>query len=91
MTPPTSARLPRISSTAARSTTTSPALQEKEVFAFSNIADELVHYMLQNGAYMLNPQQVDALVKTVLVEKQDPKTGKRRVSSTANASAAMPL
>ena len=52
-----------------------PCIAEKEVFAFSNIADELVHYMLQNGAYMLNPQQVDALVKTVLVEKTDPKTG----------------
>ena len=52
-----------------------PCIAEKEVFAFSNIADELVHYMLQDGAYMLNPQQVDALVKTVLVEKTDPKTG----------------
>lgn len=46
-----------------------PCIAEKEVFAFANIADELIHYMRQNGAYLLSSEQVEALVKTVLVEK----------------------
>lgn len=55
-----------------------PCIAEKEVFAFADIADELVHYMLQNGAYMLSAQQADELAKVVLVDKTDPKTGKTR-------------
>ena len=53
-----------------------PCIAEKEVFAFRNIADELIHYMLQNGAYMLTSAQADELAKVVLVDKENPKTGK---------------
>lgn len=54
-----------------------PCIAEKEVFAFDNIADELIHYMRQNGAYLLSREQVDALEKIVLVE-QTGKDGKTR-------------
>ena len=54
-----------------------PCIAEKEVFAFDNIADELIHYMRQNGAYLLSREQVDALEKIVLVG-QTGKDGKTR-------------
>ncbi len=54
-----------------------PCIAEKEVFAFANIADDLIHYMRQNGAYQLSREQMDALEKIVLVE-QTGKDGKVR-------------
>lgn len=53
-----------------------PCIAEKEVFAFANIADELIHYMMKNGAFLMNKQQAEALAKVVLVEKTDKKSGK---------------
>lgn len=55
-----------------------PCIAEKEVFAFDNIADELIHYMKQNGAYMITVAQADALAKVVLVEQTNKETGKTR-------------
>ena len=55
-----------------------PCIAEKEVFAFDNIADELIHYMKQNGAYMVTAAQADALAKVVLVEQTCKETGKVR-------------
>lgn len=55
-----------------------PCIAEKEVFAFDNIADDLIRYMQQNGAYLINAQQADELADIVLVEQQDKKTGKTR-------------
>lgn len=55
-----------------------PCIAEKEVFAFRNIADELIHYMRQNGAYLLSLEQANALVDIVLVDKEDKKTGQVR-------------
>lgn len=52
-----------------------PCIAEKEVFAFSNIADELIREMLRNGAYMISAEQADRLVKIVLEEKTN-KAGK---------------
>ena len=52
-----------------------PCIAEKEVFAFSNIADELIDSMIANGAYKINSQQADALSKIVLTEVKNPKTG----------------
>lgn len=52
-----------------------PCIAEKEVFAFANIADELIAAMKANGAYMLTPQQADQLAGIVLVDKVNPKTG----------------
>lgn len=55
-----------------------PCIAEKEVFAFQNIADELIHYMRQNGAYLMSAEQADALAQIVLVDQEDKKTGKMR-------------
>ncbi len=52
-----------------------PCIAEKEVFAFSNIADELIGEMLRCGAYMINAEQASALSKIVLEEKTN-KAGK---------------
>ena len=54
-----------------------PCIAEKEVFAFRNIADELISVMLKNGAYMINSEQADRLAEIVLVDKTD-KDGKVR-------------
>lgn len=45
-----------------------PCIAEKECFVMSNVADELIHHMMQNGAYMLTQEQVKQLEKVVLVE-----------------------
>ena len=52
-----------------------PCIAEKEVFAFDNIADELIDGMIKNGAYMINAAQADALAKIVLTDVKNPKTG----------------
>ena len=58
-----------------------PCIAEKEVFAFDNIADDLIHYMRMNGAYLMTREQVEALEKIVLEEK----TGKDgKVSKVIN-------
>jgi len=48
-----------------------PCIAEKEVFALEEIADELIHYMQQNGAYLIKGQEIDKLVKVVLTEKEE--------------------
>ena len=53
-----------------------PCIAEKEVFAFANIADELIHFMRKNGAEMISAEQANALAKVVLVDKENKKTGK---------------
>ena len=52
-----------------------PCIAEKEVFAFANIADELIDAMKANGAYLISREVADKLAKVVLVEKTNPKTG----------------
>lgn len=52
-----------------------PCIAEKEVFAFANIADELIAGMLKNGAYKINDAQAEALSKIVVNEVKNPKTG----------------
>ncbi len=52
-----------------------PCIAEKEVFAFRNIADELISGMKKAGAYMITREQADALAKIVLQEKTN-KAGK---------------
>ncbi len=52
-----------------------PCIAEKEVFAFSNIADRLIDEMQRNGAYLINSAQAAELAKIVLVEKTN-KAGK---------------
>lgn len=48
-----------------------PCIAEKEVFAFRNIADELISVMLRNGAYQINANQAKQLADIVLVSKTD--------------------
>ncbi len=52
-----------------------PCIAEKEVFAFNNIADELIDAMKANGAYQITKEQAKELASVVLVEKTNPKTG----------------
>ena len=52
-----------------------PCIAEKEVFAFKNIADQLISEMQQNGAYMITPEQAGKLANIVLVDSKNPKTG----------------
>ena len=52
-----------------------PCIAEKEVFAFANIADELIASMKEAGAYMITPAQAERLANIVLVDKKNPKTG----------------
>jgi propionaldehyde dehydrogenase len=46
-----------------------PCIAEKEVFAFTRIADDLIAGMKRNGAYMITKEEADKLAKVVLVEK----------------------
>ncbi|MBQ0125652.1 MAG: aldehyde dehydrogenase EutE [Clostridiales bacterium] len=46
-----------------------PCIAEKEVFAFDNIADELIEGMKRAGSYQITKEQADKLAKIVLVEK----------------------
>lgn len=50
-----------------------PCIAEKEVFALANITDELIHHMCQNGAYLINHDQMKQLEKVVLTEKDNGK------------------
>ena len=52
-----------------------PCIAEKEVFAFDNIADELIDSMLAAGAYKIDRATADKLVNIVLEDKKNPKTG----------------
>ncbi len=52
-----------------------PCIAEKEVFAFANIADELISAMVENGAYIITSEQARRLSEIVLVDKKNPKTG----------------
>lgn len=53
-----------------------PCIAEKEVFAFRNIADELIAEMQKNGAYLITKEQADRLAPIVLEEKTN-KAGKK--------------
>ena len=56
-----------------------PCIAEKEVFAFRNIADELISAMLKNGAYMIDSAQAAKLADIVLVDKTDKKGNVRKI------------
>ena len=52
-----------------------PCIAEKEVFAFANIADELISAMKAAGAYQISLADAKRLSEIVLVDKKNPKTG----------------
>jgi propionaldehyde dehydrogenase len=52
-----------------------PCIAEKECFVMRNVADELIHHMLKNGAYMINESQVKQLEDVVLVWSKPKKEG----------------
>lgn len=56
-----------------------PCIAEKEVFAFRNIADELISVMLRNGAYKITLEQADQLADIVLDKKTDKNGNVKRV------------
>ncbi len=56
-----------------------PCIAEKEVFAFKNIADELISVMLKNGAYLIDADQANKLASIVLVDKTDKKGNVRKI------------
>ena len=56
-----------------------PCIAEKEVFAFRNIADELISVMLKNGAYKIDSEQAAKLADIVLVDKTDKKGNVRKI------------
>lgn len=46
-----------------------PCIAEKECFAVAEVADELIHYMTQNGAYLISGSQIDQLLSFAMVQK----------------------
>ncbi len=46
-----------------------PCIAEKECFAFSNIADELMDEMTKNGAYRIRGEQINKLLSFALINK----------------------
>jgi propionaldehyde dehydrogenase len=52
-----------------------PCIAEKECFVLRNVADELIHYMLKNGAYLISGEQVKQLEDVVLVTMPPKKPG----------------
>lgn len=46
---------------------------EKEVFVFANIADELMSEMQRNGAYRVYGEDIEKIIKTVLIKKDNGK------------------
>ena len=54
-----------------------PCIAEKEVFVMRSVADELIHHMMKNGAYMLTEAQTKKLVDTVLVWSKPKKEGQQ--------------
>jgi len=45
-------------------------IAEKEVFVVNKVADDLIYHMLQNGAYMLNRDELDRVIKLTLVQDE---------------------
>ncbi len=56
-----------------------PCIAEKEVFAFRNIADELISSMVKNGAYLIDSAQADKLASIVLVDVKDKKGNIKKI------------
>lgn len=46
-----------------------PCIAEKECFAFESVADDLIKYMTQNGAYLIKGEQIEKLKNICLIEK----------------------
>ena len=46
-----------------------PCIAEKEVVAVSQIADELIYHMIENGCYVASKEEQDKLTATVLTPK----------------------
>lgn len=55
-----------------------PCIAEKEVIVVEKAAGELLHYMQQQGAYLLEDEKVQSLINLVLVNKQGKYTINRK-------------
>jgi propionaldehyde dehydrogenase len=60
-----------------------PCIAEKECFVFDNVADKLIAYMKENGAYLINKATADKLADAVL-DKKTGKDGKVKKSVNRN-------
>lgn len=47
-----------------------PCIAEKEIVAVESIVDELIFYLKENGCYMINKEEQERLVATVLKDNQ---------------------
>lgn len=48
-----------------------PCIAEKEVIVVGSVADQLITHMQRNGAYLITPEQTEALIGIVLTEQPD--------------------
>ena len=60
-----------------------PCIAEKGIIATQKIADELIHYLKQNGCYQANPQEVEKLCETVLERKNGVRLNRNCVGKNA--------
>ncbi len=47
-----------------------PCIAEKEIVAVSQIMDELIHYLIENGCYVINKEEQDKLTAVVLKDNK---------------------
>ncbi len=47
-----------------------PCIAEKEIVAVNQIVDELIHYLVENGCYILNKEEQDKLTAVVLKDNK---------------------
>ncbi len=47
-----------------------PCIAEKEIVAIDSIVDELTYYLKENGCYLINHEEQDKLIQTVLKDGQ---------------------
>ncbi len=57
-----------------------PCIAEKEIVAIDSIVDELIHYLKENGCYLINKEEQDRLTATVL---KDDKLNRKCVGKDA--------
>ncbi len=46
-----------------------PCIAEKECFVFENVCDELIANMTKNGAYLIDEEQTEKLLKIILINR----------------------
>jgi len=60
-----------------------PCIAEKQIIATQKIADELIHYLQQNGCYLANAKEVEKLCETVLEHNNGVRLNRNCVGKSA--------